>query len=114
MARAHRIGQKSHVNVYRLVSKDTMEEDVLERAKQKMVLEYAREWPTVSHLPSIPYLQYTLIWSHQPDGYLTGTPQHHRQDREGEEAQQPGTQHNPQQRRAEKVQNGRQGTHQED
>jgi chromodomain-helicase-DNA-binding protein 1 len=41
MARAHRIGQKSHVNVYRLVSKDTMEEDVLERAKKKMVLEYA-------------------------------------------------------------------------
>jgi chromodomain-helicase-DNA-binding protein 1 len=41
MARAHRIGQKSHVNVYRFVSKDTMEEDVLERAKRKMVLEYA-------------------------------------------------------------------------
>ncbi|KZT08349.1 transcription regulator [Laetiporus sulphureus 93-53] len=41
MARAHRIGQKSHVNVFRLVSKDTMEEDVLERAKKKMVLEYA-------------------------------------------------------------------------
>jgi chromodomain-helicase-DNA-binding protein 1 len=30
MARAHRIGQKSHVNVYRLVTKDTVEEDVLE------------------------------------------------------------------------------------
>ena len=41
MARAHRIGQKSHVNVYRFVSKDTMEEDILERAKRKMVLEYA-------------------------------------------------------------------------
>ncbi|THV02439.1 hypothetical protein K435DRAFT_817796 [Dendrothele bispora CBS 962.96] len=41
MARAHRIGQKSHVSVYRFVSKDTMEEDVLERAKRKMVLEYA-------------------------------------------------------------------------
>lgn len=50
MARAHRIGQKSHVNVYRFVSKDTMEEDVLERAKKKMVLEYASKplpslWP---------------------------------------------------------------------
>lgn len=45
MARAHRIGQKSHVSVYRFVSKDTMEEDVLERAKKKMVLEYASEWP---------------------------------------------------------------------
>lgn len=44
MARAHRIGQKSHVNVYRFVSKDTMEEDVLERAKKKMVLEYASEY----------------------------------------------------------------------
>lgn len=41
MARAHRIGQKSHVNVDRFMSKDTMEEDVLERAKKKMVLEYA-------------------------------------------------------------------------
>ncbi|KAF8964529.1 SNF2 family N-terminal domain-containing protein [Flammula alnicola] len=41
MAHAHRIGQKSHVNVYRFVSKDTMEEDVLECAKKKMVLEYA-------------------------------------------------------------------------
>ncbi|KAI8619524.1 SNF2 family N-terminal domain-containing protein [Chytriomyces sp. MP71] len=40
MARAHRIGQKNVVNVYRFVSKDTIEEDVLERAKRKMVLEY--------------------------------------------------------------------------
>jgi len=44
MARAHRIGQKSHVSVYRFVSKDTMEEDILERAKKKMVLEYASEF----------------------------------------------------------------------
>lgn len=43
MARAHRIGQKSHVNVYRFVTKDTVEEDVLERARKKMVLEYASE-----------------------------------------------------------------------
>jgi len=41
MARAHRVGQKSHVNVYQFMSKDTKEEDVLERAKKKMVLEYA-------------------------------------------------------------------------
>lgn len=41
MARAHRIGQKNHVNVYRFVTKDTVEEDVLERARKKMVLEYA-------------------------------------------------------------------------
>ncbi|KTW30075.1 uncharacterized protein T551_02019 [Pneumocystis jirovecii RU7] len=41
MARAHRIGQKSHVMVYRFVSKDTVEEDILERARRKMILEYA-------------------------------------------------------------------------
>ncbi|GAA5835946.1 hypothetical protein JCM11251_006610 [Rhodosporidiobolus azoricus] len=41
MARAHRIGQKNHVNVYRFVTKDTVEEDVLERARKKMILEYA-------------------------------------------------------------------------
>ncbi|KAI8812919.1 SNF2 family N-terminal domain-containing protein, partial [Cladochytrium replicatum] len=41
MARAHRIGQKKAVNVYRLVSKDTIDEDIIERAKRKMVLEYA-------------------------------------------------------------------------
>ncbi|KAJ9074289.1 ATP-dependent DNA helicase Hrp3 [Entomophthora muscae] len=40
MARAHRIGQRKHVNVYRFVSRGTMEEDILERAKRKMVLEY--------------------------------------------------------------------------
>ncbi|KAG9296923.1 hypothetical protein G9A89_006878 [Geosiphon pyriformis] len=40
MARAHRIGQKNHVNVFRFVSKDTIEESILERAKRKMVLEY--------------------------------------------------------------------------
>lgn len=41
MARAHRIGQKNHVMVYRFVSKDTVEEEVLERARRKMILEYA-------------------------------------------------------------------------
>ncbi|EPY53159.1 ATP-dependent DNA helicase Hrp3 [Schizosaccharomyces cryophilus OY26] len=41
MARAHRIGQKNHVMVYRFLSKDTIEEDVLERARRKMILEYA-------------------------------------------------------------------------
>ncbi|KAI8324130.1 hypothetical protein GQ54DRAFT_84019, partial [Martensiomyces pterosporus] len=40
MARAHRIGQKKQVAVYRFVSKNTIEEDILERAKRKMVLEY--------------------------------------------------------------------------
>lgn len=41
MARAHRIGQKNHVLVYRFVSKDTIEEEILERARKKMILEYA-------------------------------------------------------------------------
>ncbi|CAD6888412.1 unnamed protein product [Tilletia laevis] len=41
MARAHRLNSKFHVNVFRLLVKDTVEEDVLERAKRKMVLEYA-------------------------------------------------------------------------
>lgn len=41
MARAHRIGQKRHVSVYRFVSKDTVEEEILERARKKMILEYA-------------------------------------------------------------------------
>lgn len=40
MARAHRIGQTKPVSVYRLVSKDTVEEEVLERARNKLVLEY--------------------------------------------------------------------------
>lgn len=40
MARAHRIGQKKPVNIYRFVSKETVEEEVLERARNKLLLEY--------------------------------------------------------------------------
>jgi len=40
MARAHRIGQKKPVTVYRLVAKDTVEEEVLERARNKLMLEF--------------------------------------------------------------------------
>ena len=40
MARAHRIGQTRPVNVYRLVSKNTVEEEVLERARNKLMLEF--------------------------------------------------------------------------
>lgn len=71
MARAHRIGQKSHVNVYRFVSKDTMEEDVLERAKRKMVLEYA----SMSQTPNGYFGFLTSGFSHQPDGYFPSSPQ---------------------------------------
>merc|ERR1712228_979932 len=39
-ARAHRIGQKDQVNVYRLVTKSSVEEDIIERAKKKMVLDH--------------------------------------------------------------------------
>ncbi|KAL8757476.1 MAG: hypothetical protein Q9184_004192 [Pyrenodesmia sp. 2 TL-2023] len=40
MARAHRIGQTKPVSVFRLVSKETIEEEVLERARNKLMLEY--------------------------------------------------------------------------
>jgi SNF2 family DNA or RNA helicase len=39
-ARAHRIGQKKQVNIYRLVMKNSIEEDIVEKAKQKMVLDH--------------------------------------------------------------------------
>eukprot|EP01102_Stenamoeba_stenopodia_P021773 TRINITY_DN886_c0_g2_i1.p1 TRINITY_DN886_c0_g2~~TRINITY_DN886_c0_g2_i1.p1 ORF type:complete len:1502 (+),score=511.86 TRINITY_DN886_c0_g2_i1:313-4818(+) len=39
-SRAHRIGQKKVVHIYRLVTKGTVEETILERAKQKMVLDH--------------------------------------------------------------------------
>lgn len=41
MARAHRLNSKFHVSVFRFLTKDTVEEDVIERAKRKIVLEYA-------------------------------------------------------------------------
>jgi chromodomain-helicase-DNA-binding protein 1 len=40
MARAHRIGQTKPVSVYRLVSKETVEEEILERARNKLMLEF--------------------------------------------------------------------------
>ncbi|KAJ8029454.1 Chromodomain-helicase-DNA-binding protein 2 [Holothuria leucospilota] len=40
MARAHRIGQRNQVNIYRLVTKCSVEEDIIERAKKKMVLDH--------------------------------------------------------------------------
>ena len=39
-ARAHRIGQKRQVNIYRLVTCNSVEEDIVERAKKKMVLDH--------------------------------------------------------------------------
>ena len=40
MARAHRIGQTKPVTIYRLVSKETVEEEILERARNKLMLEF--------------------------------------------------------------------------
>eukprot|EP00775_Hariotina_reticulata_P005696 gene5696-5934_t len=40
LARAHRMGQKSSVMVFRLVTRGTIEERMLQRAKSKMVLEH--------------------------------------------------------------------------
>lgn len=40
MARAHRIGQTETVNIYRLVTSNSVEIDILERAKHKMVLDH--------------------------------------------------------------------------
>jgi SNF2 family DNA or RNA helicase len=39
-ARAHRIGQTRTVNIYRLVTSDSVEEKILEAAKQKMILDH--------------------------------------------------------------------------
>ena len=40
MARCHRIGQNRTVNIYRLVVSNSVEETIVERAKQKMVLDH--------------------------------------------------------------------------
>ncbi|CAL5061208.1 unnamed protein product [Urochloa decumbens] len=40
MSRAHRIGQQETVNIYRFVTCKSVEEDILERAKKKMVLDH--------------------------------------------------------------------------
>ncbi|KAK6936953.1 Chromo domain [Dillenia turbinata] len=40
MSRAHRIGQVEVVNIYRFITSKSVEEDILERAKKKMVLDH--------------------------------------------------------------------------
>jgi chromodomain-helicase-DNA-binding protein 1 len=40
IARAHRIGQKEEVKIFRLVSSSSVDEDVIHRAKNKMVLDH--------------------------------------------------------------------------
>ncbi|CAG0913926.1 unnamed protein product [Notodromas monacha] len=39
-SRAHRIGQKNQVNIYRLVTRGSVEETIVERAKKKMILDH--------------------------------------------------------------------------
>ena len=41
LSRAHRIGQKNNVLVYRLVCKDSVEERIMEQAKKKLMLDTA-------------------------------------------------------------------------
>jgi chromodomain-helicase-DNA-binding protein 1 len=48
MARAHRIGQTKPVTVYRFVSKETVEEEILERARNKRILEWLTIQRTVA------------------------------------------------------------------
>ncbi|GMT00224.1 hypothetical protein PENTCL1PPCAC_22398, partial [Pristionchus entomophagus] len=40
MSRAHRIGQTKTVNIYRLVTRGSVEEEIVERAKRKLVLDH--------------------------------------------------------------------------
>uniref|UniRef100_A0A8R1DYQ7 Chromodomain-helicase-DNA-binding protein 1 n=1 Tax=Caenorhabditis japonica TaxID=281687 RepID=A0A8R1DYQ7_CAEJA len=40
MSRAHRIGQTKTVSIYRLVTKGSVEEEIVERAKRKLVLDH--------------------------------------------------------------------------
>ena len=40
IARAHRIGQKEEVKIFRLVASSSVDEDIIHRAKNKMVLDH--------------------------------------------------------------------------
>merc|ERR1711937_696948 len=40
IARAHRIGQKEEVKIFRLVASSSVDEDIIQRAKNKMVLDH--------------------------------------------------------------------------
>lgn len=53
MSRAHRIGQRDVVNIYRFVISRSVEEDILERAKKKMV--------SVALICLFPYIKCTFF-----------------------------------------------------
>merc|ERR1719422_3041120 len=40
IARAHRIGQKEEVQIFRFVASNSVDEDIIQRAKKKMVLDH--------------------------------------------------------------------------
>ena len=40
IARAHRIGQKEEVKIFRLVASSSVDEDIIQKAKNKMVLDH--------------------------------------------------------------------------
>eukprot|EP00959_Pyramimonas_sp_CCMP1952_P165391 3457422-Pyramimonas_sp.AAC.1 len=45
MARVHRLGQTKPVHIYRLVTKGTVEERMLQRAEKKLYLDQVRRPP---------------------------------------------------------------------
>lgn len=49
MDRAHRLGQTKQVTVYRLICKGTIEERILQRAREKSEVSIPEDLPQLSH-----------------------------------------------------------------
>ena len=70
MDRAHRLGQTKQVTVYRLVTKGTVEERILQRAKEKSEVEdrdtctKSRSYETLFRFKKWLYLEVTLNRMH--------------------------------------------------
>lgn len=68
MSRAHRIGQQEVVNIYRFVTSKSVEEDILERAKKKMVF-FIYFCLFIAYFISLPSVTMFLFYS---DGTILG------------------------------------------